>query len=137
MSYRLKKLFAGKFCVMAGAGEDSEQVFGPDSHAACQAWIADREGSPLPAAASALPEGEVDEITARRKEREWAKKVDEALKKPLGEEEAELRALLAKRRKPDEVDYLMRTFKPLLAAGLEGARRERKQFIQVTRHAAA
>lgn len=137
MAYRLKKLFAGKFCVMAGTGEDAEQVFGPDSHDACQTWIAEREGSPRPAAASALPPGEVDEMTARRKEREWAKKLDEDLRKPLSEEEAELRALLEKRRKPDEVDYLMRTFKPILAAGLEGARRERGQFIQVRRSAAA
>lgn len=132
--FKLKKLFAGKFIVLSA---DDEQVFGPDRMAACQAWISDNEGSPQFAAASSPDEPEVDEVEARRREREWARKVDADLKKPLSEEQAELRALLEKRRKPDEVDYLMRTFEPILAAGLEGARRERGQFIQVRRSAAA
>lgn len=133
---KLKKLFAGKFCVMSDGTADAEQVYGPATMAECQSWIAEREGSPQPAAASA-PSDEMDEATLRRKEREWAKKVAADLKVPLDEEMAELRALLRKRRTEDETDYLIRTMQPLLAAGLEGARRERKQFIQVQRRAAA
>lgn len=137
MSYRLTKLFAGKFCVMSDGTADAEQVYGPATKADCQAWLAEREGSPQIAAASAGPSEELDAATQRRKEREWAAKVAADLRKPLDEEMAELRALLLKRRSEDETDYFIRTFQPLLAAGLEGARRERKQFIQVQRRAAA
>jgi len=121
--YRLKRQFAGKFVVMSA---DDEQVFGPATHAEAQAWIAEREGA---APAAPAPAATGDAPTARQL-REWDRKVDEALKAPLIEEEAELRALLAKRRKDDEVDYLVRQIKPLLAAGLEGGRRERIRFIR-------
>lgn len=131
-SYRIKPCGPGKFAVYS---DDEEQLFGPEKHAACKAWVAERGGSPQPAAATSPDE--VDEITARRKEREWSRTLDAALRKPLDEEQAEIKALLEKRRKPDEVEYLMRTFAPILAAGLEGARRERNQFIQVRRSAAA
>lgn len=136
MSYRLKKLFAGKFCVMSDGTADAEQVYGPATMAECQAWVAEREGSPQPAAASA-PADEMDEATARRKEREWAKKVASDLKKPLDDELAEIKAVLKKRRTEDEVDHFVRVFGPLLATGIEGARRERHKFIQPVRSAAA
>jgi hypothetical protein len=134
MSYKLKRQFAGKFVVLTG---DEEQVFGPDSKAACQTWIAERQGVPQVAAPSPMRDDGLDEATARRKEREWAKKVDAAMRKPLDEEEAELRALLEKRRKPDEVDYLMRTLRPILLAGIDGARRERGRVIHMINRPAA
>jgi hypothetical protein len=126
VTLQLKRAFGGKFVVMS---DGDEQVFGPASMADCQAWVAEREGSPQPAAASAPN----DEAEARRREREWAKIVDRTLRQPLDEEEAELRALLSKRRNEDEVDYLMRTMRPHLQSGLDGARRERGKHIRMMR----
>lgn len=132
MALKLKRAFGGKFVVMAPG---DEQVFGPDSMANCQAWVAEREGSPQPAAASASHN--TDEAPSRERERAWAKHVDDTLKAPLDEEEAELRALLEKRRNEDEVEYLIRTFRPHLKAGIEGARRERGKVIRMAHQTAA
>lgn len=123
MGYSLKKHFAGKFVVLDG---DEAEVFGPAKMAECQDWIAGRtEG-----AQSAPPPSSVGGVPTAQQLRDHDRRIDRDLALPLTEEEAELRVLLAKRRPPDEVEYLMRVFKKDLAAGLQGARRERARFIR-------
>jgi hypothetical protein len=131
-AYTLKRAFAGKFVVMTGAGEDAEQVFGPVPRAEALAWVAEREG---PAPASPVASGPGEEPTPAQL-RAWSRKVATDLQKPRDEEEAELRAVLLKRRSEDETDYLLRQMKPLLAAGLEGGRRERHRPMRAAPRAA-
>lgn len=129
-AYTLKRAFAGKFVVMTSAGEDAEQVFGPVPRAEALAWVAEREGAP-----SAVPVSPSDAPTPARL-REWDRKLATDLQKPRDEEEAELRAVLLKRHSEDETDYLLRQMKPLLAAGLEGGRRERHRPMRAAPRAA-
>lgn len=112
--YSLKRAFAGKFVVMT---DDEEQVFGPDSKAACEGFIAAKD----PPAAADKPK-----LTLQA----WDRKLTEDMKRPLSDEEAEIKAILAKRRSGDEVEFLLRQIKPLLVAGLQGGRRERLRFVR-------
>lgn len=124
--FTLHRVFQGKFVVMDA---DDAQVFGPDTKAAATAFIQEREGA-APAAPSAAPEEEISDAERRRRIEEWDRKLTAQLRVPLSEEEAEIRAILAKRRKEDEVEFLMRQFLPMLAAGIEGGRRERVRFLR-------
>lgn len=122
MAYRIKRQFAGRFVVLT---EDDEQVFGPDTHAAASAWIEQRTGTPLAAA----PSAPANEAPTPQQLRDWDRKLNEQLRIPLTEEEAELRAVLLKRRDEDTVEYILREMKTLLLAGKEAGRRERPRYI--------
>ena len=119
MSHTIKRAWGGKFVVMDA---DDAQVFGPASKAECLEWTGGK-----PPAQPAPKTGEPHTPT-RAELRAWDRKVDEATRKPRDEEAAELRVLLSKRHSEDEVNYLMRQITPILAAGLQGARRERGRY---------
>lgn len=58
----------------------------------------------------------------------WAK-VNADLGKPLAEEEAELKAILAKRRDEDEVKIILEQLRPILKAGKQARRRGRRMHV--------
>lgn len=121
--YRLKRVFAGKFIVVTG---DDEQVFGPDSRAAAMAWVEERGGSVAASQPAAVSDGSATPAQLR----EWDRKLQADLAKPISEEEAELRAVLLKRRDPDTAELILRQMRPILLAGKEAGRRERPTFLR-------
>ena len=113
--------------------DDEEQVFGPGSKAEAEAFI---KGAPPGASATA------DADQARQREaaenalaRQHDKRIADDLRAAKMEEEADIREVLKKRHSADEVDYILRKIMPIVEAGLQGGRRERK-YIQPPKKAA-
>src|SRR3990167_9179391 len=73
--------------------------------------------------------GQMTKAEILESDRAYQRKVEADLAKPLNEELAELRNLLAKRRDQDEVEILIRAFQPILKAGKQGVRRERRYML--------
>lgn len=65
-------------------------------------------------------------LSALQGDRAYWASVNEALGKPLLEEEAELKAVLSKRRDEDEVKMLLDIFRAPLKAGKQARRRGRR-----------
>ena len=107
--------------------DDEEQVFGPGTKAEAEAYIKGApSGAPSPAAAD---QAWASEMAGRAADRAWQKKLGDDLRAAKMDEEADLRALLNKRHSPDEAEYILRQIMPIVEAGLQGGRRERK-YIQ-------
>lgn len=65
-------------------------------------------------------------VARQAADRKHQKEIDEAITAPLREELAEIRAVLARRRDADEVRILTAAFEPMLKAGKQAMRRERR-----------
>ena len=119
----LRHLGFGKYAVIG----DGNAVLhpGPMTKEEAKQWIADRPQS---------PSVQVAAKKAAMTDREYQRWLDDCINRPIGEEAAEIQAVLAKRRDEDEVQILMRIIAPALKAGKQASRRERRMVRPLARH---
>ena len=118
----LRHLGFGKYAVIG----DGNAVLhpGPMTKEEAKQWIADRPQS---------PSVQVAAKKAAMTDREYQRWLDDCINRPIGEEAAEIQAVLAKRRDEDEVQILMRIIAPALKAGKQASRRERRMVRPLAR----
>lgn len=121
MARSIKKLFGGRYAVLEDGVQVGEAFAGPGARLRAMAAA---ENPPLPS----RPKSDPDAAYRDRMYRDLAK--------PINEEMAELRAILAKRRDADEVAIIARLLEPILKAGKQAGRRERMRFILPAKAAA-
>jgi len=79
--------------------------------------------------AEAFIVAERDKRPARDKDKAWQAHVDAVTRRPVEQDLAEIRPILMKRHDADEVEVLLRGIEPVLKAGKQGVRRERRYLL--------